>query len=121
MESRHQSVFNSPGAWCTLKVPKPKRRQPPSKTHRIDDGSFAHPAKWHQWSEYATQQEQKWQKPAWQFHHYHGHRDRRDLFDRSLFKMDLKSCILRTICGSKRLLLPPGYSMLLDMLRVVFM
>ncbi|XP_034664475.1 uncharacterized protein LOC117898902 [Drosophila subobscura] len=149
-------------------LPKPKWRPPPPKTHRIDDGSYANPAKWQQWSEYAKQQEQKWQKPywkeskwmtpapkwnhntaaakwekkqwfqgtpatkwrdppsrTWQSHHYHGHRDRRDLFERfnqlsSLFKMDLKSCILRTICDSKRLLLPPGYSMLQDMLRVVF-
>ncbi|BFF90383.1 uncharacterized protein DMAD_08919 [Drosophila madeirensis] len=131
-------------------LPKPKWRPPPPKTHRIDDGSYANPAKWQQWSEYAKQQEEKWQKPywnhktaatkwgkhqwidsttaanrTWQSHHYHGHRDRRDLFERfnrlsSLFKMDLKSCILRTICDSKRLLLPLGYSQLQDMLRLVF-
>ncbi|KAH8399506.1 hypothetical protein KR215_011991 [Drosophila sulfurigaster] len=57
--------------------------------------------------------------------YYHGHRDRRQLFDHfsglsSLFGIDVKSCILRTICDSKRLLLPPGYSMLHDMLRLVF-
>ncbi|KAH8312364.1 hypothetical protein KR044_010439 [Drosophila immigrans] len=57
--------------------------------------------------------------------YYHGHRDRRQLFDHfsglsSLFGFDVKSCILRTICDSKRLLLPPGYSMLQDMLRLVF-
>ncbi|KAH8359133.1 hypothetical protein KR093_004497 [Drosophila rubida] len=57
--------------------------------------------------------------------YYHGHRDRRQLFDHfsglsSLFGFDVKSCILRTICDAKRLLLPPGYSMLQDMLRLVF-
>ncbi|KAH8336357.1 hypothetical protein KR059_004061 [Drosophila kikkawai] len=126
-------------------LPKPKWRQPPPKTHRIDDDSYGNPYKWHQWNK-----EQKWNKwieldqtkakwskwttaspkwknysKAWQSHHYYGHRDRRALFDRftklsSLFGIDVKSCILRTICDSKRLLLPPGYSMLQDMLRVVF-
>ncbi|XP_017873100.1 PREDICTED: uncharacterized protein LOC108620699 [Drosophila arizonae] len=57
--------------------------------------------------------------------HFHGHRDRRQLFEHfsglsSRFGFDVKSCILRTICDSKRLLLPPGYSMLQDMLRLVF-
>ncbi|XP_002137632.2 uncharacterized protein [Drosophila pseudoobscura] len=134
-------------------LPEPKWRQSPPKTYRIDDESYANPAKWQQWSEYATLQEQKWQnRPwkgqdqsrwitpapqwraklipatpsrAWKSYQYNGHRDRRDLFDRftklsSLFNLDMKSCILRTICDSKRLLLPPGYSMLQDMLRVVF-
>ncbi|KAL7730879.1 hypothetical protein ACLKA6_003633 [Drosophila palustris] len=59
------------------------------------------------------------------YRNYHGHRDRRQLFDHfsglsNLFGFDVKSCILRTICDSKRLLLPPGYSMLQDMLRLVF-
>ncbi|XP_022211439.2 uncharacterized protein LOC111066839 [Drosophila obscura] len=114
-------------------LPQPKWRQSPPKTHRIDDESYANPAKWQQWNEYATQQQQKWQKwitpapkwSAWQSHQYPGHRDRRDLFERfnklsSLLNLDIKACILRTMCDSKRLLLPPGYSMLQDMLRVVF-
>ncbi|KAH8384167.1 hypothetical protein KR009_012338 [Drosophila setifemur] len=129
---------------------KPKWRQPPQKTQRIDDDSYANPYKWQQWNQYAKEQEHKWKdwedqskqkwskwttpspkwdKPkysgAWESHHYQGHRDRRDLFARftklsSLFGIDVKSCILRTICDSKRFLLPPGYSMLQDMLRVVF-
>ncbi|EDW66832.1 uncharacterized protein [Drosophila virilis] len=57
--------------------------------------------------------------------HFHGHRDRRQLFEHfsglsARFGIDIKSCILRSICDSKRLLLPPGYSMLQDMLRIVF-
>ncbi|KAH8247861.1 hypothetical protein KR038_011080 [Drosophila bunnanda] len=122
-------------------LPKPKWRQPPPKTHRIDDDSYVNPYKWQQWN-----QEQKWNKwkqidqsktkwskwttpspkwKAWQSHQYYGHRDRRSLFNHftklsSLLGIDVKSCILRTICDSKRLLLPPGYSMLQDMLRVVF-
>ncbi|KAH8246814.1 hypothetical protein KR032_000504 [Drosophila birchii] len=116
-------------------LPKPKWRQPPAKTHRIDDDSYVNPYKWQQWNQ--KQQFNKWSKwttpspkwnnysKAWQSHHYYGHRDRRALFDRftklsSLLGIDVKSCLLRTICDSKRLLLPPGYSMLQDMLRVVF-
>ncbi|EDV92525.1 GH18819 [Drosophila grimshawi] len=56
---------------------------------------------------------------------YHGHRDRRHLFDTfggfsKLLGIDTKSCILRAICDSKRLLLPPGYSMLQDIVRLIF-
>uniref|UniRef100_A0A6P4FS93 Uncharacterized protein LOC108050718 n=1 Tax=Drosophila rhopaloa TaxID=1041015 RepID=A0A6P4FS93_DRORH len=131
-------------------LPKPKWRQPPPKTNRIDDNSYANPFKWQQWNQKQNYKwsiedinqekwkkwttpspkwETKWNQPkfsgAWESHHYHGHRDRRSLFDRftklsSLIGIDVKSCILRTICDSKRLLLPPGYSMLQDMLRVVF-
>lgn len=32
----------------------------------------------------------------------------------------MKSCILRAVCDSKRFLLPPGYSMIQDILRVIF-
>ncbi|EDX14223.1 uncharacterized protein LOC6729405 [Drosophila simulans] len=132
---------------------KPKWRQPAPKTHRIDDDSYANPykwqdwnqkqkwdtyqwkggdlnkAKWSKWTTPSPKWESKWNQNkysgAWQSQHYHGHRDRRSLFDRfaklsSLIGIDVKSCILRTICDSKRLLLPPGYSMLQDMLRVVF-
>ncbi|KAH8312363.1 hypothetical protein KR044_010438 [Drosophila immigrans] len=57
--------------------------------------------------------------------HYHAHRDRRQLFEQfggftKLLGFDMKSCILRAICDSKRLLLPPGYSMLQDIVRVIF-
>ncbi|XP_017844911.1 uncharacterized protein LOC108601522 [Drosophila busckii] len=57
--------------------------------------------------------------------HYHGYRDRRQLFEHwsafsKLLGFDTKSCILRAICDSKRLLLPPGYSMLQDILRLIF-
>lgn len=34
--------------------------------------------------------------------------------------VDMKSCILRAVCDCKRFLLPPGYSMIQDILRVVF-
>ncbi|XP_068155095.1 uncharacterized protein [Drosophila tropicalis] len=88
------------------------------------------------WKKYETewQPKTKWSKwttstPDWKRYenhqHYPGHRDRRQLFERfsqlsSLVGFDIKSCILRTMCDSKRLLLPPGYSMLHDMLRIVF-
>ncbi|XP_017009072.2 uncharacterized protein [Drosophila takahashii] len=155
-EKLPDSIVYIPGTDWRYKaqtLPRPKWRQPPPKTHRIDDNNYANPYKWQQWN-----QEQKWQSykwkgfdensakwskwttpspkwetkwsrgnpsGAWNSHHYHGHRDRRSLFDRftklsSLIGIDVKSCILRTICDSKRLLLPPGYSMLQDMLRVVF-
>ncbi|XP_034488891.1 uncharacterized protein LOC117792750 [Drosophila innubila] len=57
--------------------------------------------------------------------HYHGHRDRRQLFEQfgaftKLLGIDMKACILRAICDSKRLLLPPGYSMLQDIVRLIF-
>ncbi|XP_060648197.1 uncharacterized protein LOC132785901 [Drosophila nasuta] len=56
--------------------------------------------------------------------HYHAHRDRRQLFEQfggftQLLGIDIKSCILRAMCDSKRLLLPPGYSMIQDIVRVV--
>ncbi|EDW66833.2 uncharacterized protein Dvir_GJ23814 [Drosophila virilis] len=56
---------------------------------------------------------------------YHGHRDRRQLFEQfggfsKLLGIDTKACILRAICDSKRLLLPPGYSMLQDIVRLIF-
>ncbi|XP_016952320.1 uncharacterized protein LOC108026128 [Drosophila biarmipes] len=151
-EKLPDSIVYIPGTDWRFKaqtLPKPKWRQPPPKTHRIDDGSYANPFKWQKWSQEKKWQhykwnefdpnkakwakwttpspkwENKWSKSAWESHHYHGHRDRRSLFDRftklsSLIGIDVKSCILRTICDSKRLLLPPGYSMLQDMLRVVF-
>ncbi|KAH8278564.1 hypothetical protein KR018_005227 [Drosophila ironensis] len=154
-EKLPDSIVYIPGTDWRFKaktIPKPKWRQPPPKTQRIDGDSYANPYKWQQWSQYAKLQDQKWQNhqwkewnpskekwskwttsspkwkqysEAWQPHHFHGHRDRRDLFDRfnklsAIFGIDVKSCILRTICDSKRLLLPPGYSMLQDMLRLVF-
>ncbi|EDW83399.2 uncharacterized protein Dwil_GK22337 [Drosophila willistoni] len=93
--------------------------------------------KWNKdWKKYETewQPKTKWSKlitstPNWKQYenhrHYPGHRDRRQLFERfsqlsSLVGFDIKSCILRTMCDSKRLLLPPGYSMLHDMLGIVF-
>ncbi|XP_017968462.1 uncharacterized protein LOC108659845 [Drosophila navojoa] len=56
---------------------------------------------------------------------YHGHRDRRQLFENfgafgKHLGIETKACILRAICDSKRLLLPPGYSMLQDIVRVIF-
>ncbi|XP_016988006.2 uncharacterized protein LOC108050718 [Drosophila rhopaloa] len=152
-EKLPDSIVYIPGTDWRFKaqtLPKPKWRQPPPKTNRIDDNSYANPFKWQQWNQKQNYKwsiedinqekwkkwttpspkwETKWNKPkysgAWESHHYHGHRDRRSLFDRftklsSLIGIDVKSCILRTICDSKRLLLPPGYSMLQDMLRVVF-
>ncbi|KAH8363449.1 hypothetical protein KR084_010496 [Drosophila pseudotakahashii] len=142
-EKLTDSIAYIPGTDWRFKaqtLPKPKWIQPPPKTHRIDDDSYANPFKWQQWQSYKwkgfDENKAKWSKwttpsPKWgtkwshEFHHYHGRRDRRSLFDRftklsSLIGIDVKSCILRTICDSKRLLLPPGYSMLQDMLRVVF-
>lgn len=173
-EKLPDSIVYIPGTDWRFKaqtLPKPKWRQPPPKTHRIDDVSYANPFKWQQWSQYSKFPEKnhqwqnhqwngwnqekvsKWTTPspkwnryseAWNSHHIRGHRDRRDLFDRfsklskmwvkgmPIFKhiinhiifnsigIDVKSCILRTICDSKRLLLPPGYSMLHDMLRLIF-
>ncbi|KAI8121763.1 hypothetical protein CVS40_7247 [Lucilia cuprina] len=57
--------------------------------------------------------------------HYHSYRGRRELFHHfegfsKILGIDMKSCILRAVCDSKRFLLPPGYSMIQDILRVVF-
>ncbi|KAH8246813.1 hypothetical protein KR032_000505 [Drosophila birchii] len=57
--------------------------------------------------------------------HYNGHRDRRQLFEHfdgfsKLLGIDAKACVLRAICDSKRLLLPRGYSMIQDIVRLVF-
>lgn len=153
-------------------LPKPKFGQ---KIHRIDLASSSNLNKWQKWTKYNDNSTKKWQTsinqakwskwttpaPQWtrewtrhwqgsrpivKYHrNYHGHRDRRQLFDNfselsglcvvkfrvrfvlycslfllSSFGLDVKSCILRTICDSKHLLLPPGYSMLQDMLRLVF-
>ncbi|KAH8268710.1 hypothetical protein KR026_012165 [Drosophila bipectinata] len=152
-EKLPDSIVYIPGTDWRFKaqtLPKPKWRQPPPKTPRIHDESYANPFKWQQWSQYSKYSDQKWQNhqwkgwnqekvskwttpspkwnrysEAWNSHHVRGHRDRRDLFDRfnklsTLIGIDVKSCILRTICDSKRLLLPPGYSMLHDMLRLIF-
>lgn len=151
-------------------LPKPKYGQKP---HRMDYGSSykwpkgtkykanyaqkwqpdSNPAKWSKWTTPAPQWTREWTghwrrfQPVDENHrHFHGHRDRRQLFEHfselsglcvlitqciirisidpllifSSFGLDVKSCILRTICDSKQLLLPPGYSMLQDMLRLVF-
>uniref|UniRef100_A0A1A9WLP5 Uncharacterized protein n=1 Tax=Glossina brevipalpis TaxID=37001 RepID=A0A1A9WLP5_9MUSC len=60
-----------------------------------------------------------------QSHHYYGVRERRDLFNHfegfsKIFNVDLKSCILRAICDSKHFLKLPGYSLLHDILRILF-
>ncbi|XP_017140233.1 uncharacterized protein LOC108154472 [Drosophila miranda] len=57
--------------------------------------------------------------------HYNGHRDRRQLFEHfdgfsKLLGIDIKACVLRAICDSKRLLLPQGYSMIQDIVRLIF-
>ncbi|XP_022210732.2 uncharacterized protein LOC111066432 [Drosophila obscura] len=57
--------------------------------------------------------------------HYNGHRDRRQLFEhfdgfQKLLGIDTKACVLRAICDSKRLLLPQGYSMIQDIVRLIF-
>ncbi|KAM8705712.1 hypothetical protein ACLKA7_010072 [Drosophila subpalustris] len=62
---------------------------------------------------------------ATNWRHYQAHRDRRQLFDQfggftKLLGIDIKACILRAICDSKRLLLPPGYSMIQDIVRLIF-
>ncbi|XP_034664384.1 uncharacterized protein LOC117898827 [Drosophila subobscura] len=56
---------------------------------------------------------------------YNGHRDRRQLFEhfdgfQKLLGIDTKACVLRAICDSKRLLLPQGYSMIQDIVRLIF-
>ncbi|XP_053966946.1 uncharacterized protein LOC128868652 [Anastrepha ludens] len=57
--------------------------------------------------------------------HYHSYRDRRQLYHQlhglsDILGIDLKSCVLRVICDCKRFLLPPGYSMVQDILRKLF-
>ncbi|XP_037942798.1 uncharacterized protein LOC119675664 [Teleopsis dalmanni] len=64
-------------------------------------------------------------EPFEDWKHFHTHRDRRQLFHHfegfsKILGIDMKSCIMRAICDSKLLLLPPGYSMIHDILRVVF-
>jgi len=108
-EKLPDSIVYIPGTDWRFKaqtLPKPKWRQPPPKTHRIDDDSYANPFKWQKWNQEQKWQnykwketdpnkakwskwttpspkwENKWKKPSWESHHYHGHRDRRSLFDR---------------------------------------
>ncbi|EDV92524.1 uncharacterized protein LOC6564109 [Drosophila grimshawi] len=90
--------------------------------------------KWSKWTTSAPKWTAQWINNNWQrsrrnvvveSRHFHGYRDRRQLFQffnglSSHFGINVKACILRTICDSKRLLLPPGYSMLQDMLRLIF-
>ncbi|XP_073820066.1 uncharacterized protein [Musca autumnalis] len=56
--------------------------------------------------------------------HYHVYRGRRDLFEHfegltKLLGIDIKTCILRAMCDAKRFLLPPGYSLIHDIVRVL--
>ncbi|XP_037892136.1 uncharacterized protein LOC119639037 [Glossina fuscipes] len=60
-----------------------------------------------------------------QSHHYYNVRERRDLFHHfegfsKFLHVDIKSCILRAICDSKKFLKFPGYSLLHDVLRIFF-
>ncbi|CAH1728848.1 unnamed protein product [Chironomus riparius] len=57
--------------------------------------------------------------------HYYAHRDRRDLYDRIVNASPMNSnfvrnCLLRTMCEVQHFLHPKGYSLLHDMLRVIF-
>ncbi|KAG5672415.1 hypothetical protein PVAND_002546 [Polypedilum vanderplanki] len=57
--------------------------------------------------------------------HFYAHRDRRDLYERiqnisPLNSVFIRSCLLRTMCEVQHFLHPRGYSLLHDMLRVVF-
>ncbi|XP_017477301.1 PREDICTED: uncharacterized protein LOC108367218 [Rhagoletis zephyria] len=61
----------------------------------------------------------------YEWKHYHSYRDRRQLYHQldglsGILGIDLKSCVLRAICDCKRFLLPPGYSMVQDILRQIF-
>ncbi|XP_067619950.1 uncharacterized protein [Eurosta solidaginis] len=61
----------------------------------------------------------------YEWKHYHNYRDRRQLYYQmdslsGILGIDMKSCILRAICDCKRFLLPPGYSMVQDILRLMF-
>ncbi|XP_050318089.1 uncharacterized protein LOC126751678 [Bactrocera neohumeralis] len=61
----------------------------------------------------------------YEWKHYHNYRDRRQLYHQlhglsNILGIDLKSCIMRAICDCKRFLLPPGYSLAQDILRVMF-
>ncbi|CAD7077434.1 unnamed protein product [Hermetia illucens] len=54
-----------------------------------------------------------------------GHRERRQIFNSlevtaSKFGLDVKTCILRTICEAKHFLLPPGKSLIQDIIRILF-
>ncbi|EAT44615.1 AAEL004018-PA [Aedes aegypti] len=58
--------------------------------------------------------------------HYYHYREKRDLYqslEQALgqkLRFQMKSCILRAICEARSLLLPPGRSMMMDILRIVF-
>ncbi|XP_075145036.1 uncharacterized protein LOC142220056 [Haematobia irritans] len=57
--------------------------------------------------------------------HYANYRSRRDLFGHfegltKILGIDMKSCIMRAMCDSKRFLMPPGYSLVHDIVRVIF-
>ncbi|XP_061400295.1 uncharacterized protein LOC133336018 [Musca vetustissima] len=57
--------------------------------------------------------------------HYNTYRGRRDLFQHfegltKVLGFDMKTCIMRAMCDSKRFLLPPGYSLTHDIMRVLF-
>ncbi|CAD7092359.1 unnamed protein product [Hermetia illucens] len=57
--------------------------------------------------------------------YYRAHKDRRDLYNYieqigKNYGFDLKACILRAICESKRYLLPMGHSLIQDIIRIAF-
>ncbi|XP_013110043.1 uncharacterized protein LOC106088881 [Stomoxys calcitrans] len=56
--------------------------------------------------------------------HYVNYRNRRDLFGHfeglsKILGIDMKTCIMRAMCDSKRFLMPPGYSLFHDILRII--
>ncbi|KAL1379592.1 hypothetical protein pipiens_014784 [Culex pipiens pipiens] len=58
--------------------------------------------------------------------HFHHYRERRELYHTletgigSKFDFSMKSCILRAICEAQSFLMPPGKSMVMDVVRILF-
>ncbi|EDW43491.1 GM26596 [Drosophila sechellia] len=93
---------------------------------------YRQPGRWSKWTTQSPKWSKRWYRSAdgeyydpEDMRHYNGHRDRRQLFEHfdgfsKLLGIDAKACVLRAICDSKRLLLPRGYSMIQDIVRLVF-
>ncbi|XP_039446518.1 uncharacterized protein LOC120425947 [Culex pipiens pallens] len=58
--------------------------------------------------------------------HFHHYRERRELYHTletgigSKFDFSMKSCIMRAICEAQSFLMPPGKSMVMDVVRILF-
>ncbi|XP_065091182.1 uncharacterized protein LOC135712142 [Ochlerotatus camptorhynchus] len=58
--------------------------------------------------------------------HFYHYREKRDLYHSlehafgESYRFNMKACIMRAICEARSFLLPPGKSMMMDILRIVF-